>query len=48
MSLLRTARHGLTLLDQPSGRSVALSLLWTAGILLVFAPLAVGAYRRRA
>jgi hypothetical protein len=31
-----------------SGRSVALSLLRTDGILLVLAPLAVGAYRRRA
>jgi oleandomycin transport system permease protein len=41
------AARGL-LLDQPSGRSVVLALLWTAGILAVFAPLAVGAYRRQA
>jgi oleandomycin transport system permease protein len=35
-------------LDQPAGSSIALSLLWTAAILVVFAPLAVWAYRRQA
>jgi hypothetical protein len=35
------------LLDLPPGHSVAVSLLWTAGILVVFAPLAVRAYRRQ-
>ncbi len=34
------------LLDAPPGRAVAWSLLWTAGIVAVFAPLAVNAYRR--
>jgi oleandomycin transport system permease protein len=34
------------LLGLPPGRTVALSLLWTAGIVAVFAPLAVAAYRR--
>jgi oleandomycin transport system permease protein len=41
------AARGL-ILDLPPGRSVAASLLWTAGILVVFAPLAVRAYRRQA
>ena len=41
------AARGL-ILDLPLGRSVAASLLWTVGILVVFAPLAVRAYRRRA
>jgi oleandomycin transport system permease protein len=41
------AARGL-LLDLPPGRAIAVSLLWTAGILAVFAPLAVRAYRRRA
>jgi oleandomycin transport system permease protein len=36
------------LLDLPAGRAVAWSLLWTAGIVAVFAPLAVTVYRRRA
>jgi ABC-type multidrug transport system permease subunit len=36
------------LLDLPPGRAVIWSLLWTAGIVAVFAPLAVNAYRRRA
>ena len=36
------------LLGLPSGRAVTLSLLWSAGIVAVFAPLAVAAYRRRA
>jgi oleandomycin transport system permease protein len=40
------AARGL-LLDLPHGHAVAASLLWTAGILAVFAPLAVRAYRRR-
>jgi oleandomycin transport system permease protein len=35
------------LLDQPLGHAVNASLLWTAGILVVFAPLAVRAYRRQ-
>jgi oleandomycin transport system permease protein len=41
------AARGL-LLDLPPGRAIAVSLLWTAGIFAVFAPLAVRAYRRRA
>jgi oleandomycin transport system permease protein len=41
------AARGL-ILDLPPGRSVTASLLWTAGILVVFAPLAVRAYRRQA
>ena len=41
------AARGL-ILDLPLGRSVAATLLWTVGILVVFAPLAVRAYRRRA
>jgi len=41
------AARGL-LLDLPLGGSVIASLLWTAGILAVFAPLAVRAYRRQA
>jgi len=40
------AARGL-LLDLPRGHAVAASLLWTAGILAVFAPLAVRASRRR-
>jgi oleandomycin transport system permease protein len=40
------AARGL-LLDQPLGDTVTASLLWTAGILVVFAPLAVRAYRRQ-
>ena len=40
------AARGL-LLDLPLGRTITMSLLWTAGILVVFAPLAVGAYRRQ-
>ncbi|HEU4396661.1 MAG TPA: ABC transporter permease [Actinomycetota bacterium] len=36
------------MLDLPLGRSLTASLLWTAGIIVVFAPLAVGAYRRQA
>jgi oleandomycin transport system permease protein len=40
------AARGL-LLDQPPGHAVTASLLWTAGILAVFAPLAVRAYRRQ-
>jgi oleandomycin transport system permease protein len=35
-------------LGLPPGRAVTAALLWTAGILVVFAPLAVRAYRRRA
>jgi oleandomycin transport system permease protein len=31
----------------PLGRTITMSLLWTAGILVVFAPLAVRAYRRQ-
>jgi len=41
------AARGL-LLDLQPGRAIAVSLLWTAGIFAVFAPLAVRAYRRRA
>ena len=40
------AARGL-LLDLPLGRTITISLLWTAGILVVFAPLAVRAYRRQ-
>jgi oleandomycin transport system permease protein len=40
------AARGL-LLDQPLGHAVTASLLWTAGVLVVFAPLAVRAYRRQ-
>jgi ABC-type polysaccharide/polyol phosphate export permease len=40
------AARGL-LLDQQPGHAVTASLLWTAGILVVFAPLAVRAYRRQ-
>jgi oleandomycin transport system permease protein len=36
------------LLDRPVGHAVTWSLLWTVGIAAVFAPLAMGAYRRRA
>jgi hypothetical protein len=36
------------LLDLPLGRPLTTSLLWTAAILMVFAPLAVRAYRRQA
>jgi oleandomycin transport system permease protein len=35
------------LLDLPPGHTIAWSLLWTAGILALFAPLAVSAFRRR-
>jgi len=35
------------MLRQPVGHSVLFSLLWTMGLLAVFAPLAGGAYRRR-
>jgi oleandomycin transport system permease protein len=41
------AARGL-LLGLPRGHAVAASLLWTGAVLAVFAPLAVGAYRRRA
>jgi oleandomycin transport system permease protein len=41
------AARGL-LLDRPLGRTLTASLLWTATILMVFAPLAVRAYRRQA
>jgi oleandomycin transport system permease protein len=41
------AARGL-LLDLPLGRTLTTSLLWTAAILVVFAPLAVRAYRRQA
>ncbi|MFL6122152.1 ABC transporter permease [Actinophytocola sp.] len=34
-------------LDQRAGNAVVACLLWTAGIIIVFAPLAVAAYRRR-
>jgi oleandomycin transport system permease protein len=40
------ATRGL-LLDLPLGHTVTTSLLWTAGILAVFAPLAVRVYRRQ-
>jgi ABC transporter len=40
------AARGL-LLDLPLGASLTTSLLWTAAILVVFAPLAVRAYRRQ-
>jgi oleandomycin transport system permease protein len=40
------AARGL-LLDLPLDRTITMSLLWTAGILVVFAPLAVRAYRRQ-
>jgi oleandomycin transport system permease protein len=40
------AARGL-LLDLPLGRTITMSLLWTTGILVVFAPLAVRAYRRQ-
>jgi ABC-2 type transport system permease protein/oleandomycin transport system permease protein len=40
------AARGL-LLGLPLGRTITLSLLWTAGILAVFAPLAVRTYRRQ-
>jgi oleandomycin transport system permease protein len=40
------AARGL-LLDLPLGRTITMSLLWTAGILVLFAPLAVRAYRRQ-
>jgi hypothetical protein len=35
------------LLDQPVGRSASYALLWTAGIIAIFAPLSVLAYSRR-
>jgi len=41
------AARGL-MLDLPLGRTITTSLLWTASILAVFAPLAVRAYRRQA
>jgi oleandomycin transport system permease protein len=40
------AARGL-LLDLPPGRTIAMSLLWIAGTLVVFAPLAVRVYRRQ-
>ena len=40
------AVRGLMLGD-PAGSAVARSLLWTAGLLIVFVPLAVRAYQRR-
>ena len=40
------AARGL-MLDLPPGHTVTTSLLWTGGILVVFAPLAVRAYRRQ-
>ncbi|MEV1205639.1 ABC transporter permease [Microbispora rosea] len=43
---LSDAARGL-MLDLPLGRTVPVSLLWTAAIAVVFAPLAVLAYRRR-
>jgi oleandomycin transport system permease protein len=44
---LSDAVRGL-LLDLPLGRTITTSLLWSAAILVVFAPLAVRAYRRQA
>jgi oleandomycin transport system permease protein len=44
---LSDAARGL-LLDLPLGRTITTSLLWSAAILVVFAPLAVRAYRRQA
>ena len=41
------AARGL-LLDLPLGGTLTTSLLWTAAILMIFAPLAVRAYRRQA
>jgi oleandomycin transport system permease protein len=41
------AARGL-LLDLPLGATLTAPLLWTAAILMVFAPLAVRAYRRQA
>jgi oleandomycin transport system permease protein len=35
-------------LDQPAGHAVLWCLVWTVGLVVVFAPLAVLAYRRRA
>jgi oleandomycin transport system permease protein len=35
-------------LDQPAGDAVLWCLVWTVGLVVVFAPLAVAAYRRRA
>ena len=50
MTFLTEAARGL-LIGEPAGVSVATpvirSLLWTAGLFLVFAPLAVQVYRRR-
>lgn len=40
------AARGL-LLDLPWGHTITTSLLWIAAILVVFAPLAVRAYRRQ-
>ena len=40
------AARGL-LLDLPLGRTITTSLVWIAAILVVFAPLAVRAYRRQ-
>lgn len=40
------AARGL-MLNLPLGRAVVASLLWTLGIIVVFAPLATWAYRRR-
>ena len=39
--------HARAPLDLPLGRTIPTSLLWTAGNLVVFAPLAVRAYRRQ-
>ena len=44
---LSDAIRGL-LLGTPSYATIAQSLLWTSGIVVVFAPLAAFAYRRRA
>ena len=46
MTHLTTAERGL-LTGTPIGNSVLYSLLWALGIFVVFAPLAVRAYRRR-
>ena len=47
MTQVSDAARGL-LLDLPLGGTLTTSLLWTAAILVVFAPLAVRAYRRQA
>jgi oleandomycin transport system permease protein len=46
VTLVSDAARGL-MLDLPRGHAVAAALLWSAGILAVFAPLAVRAYRRQ-